>query len=100
MTRATARNRSQRSELRSAVKRVRAATQPVDVSTAYGAAESLLDRAGRKRLIHPNTAAMTRAPLRFASCTAAEPTPPDAPVIRTVSPARRPVRASMFSAAE
>ena len=32
--------------------------------------------------------------------TAAEPTPPDAPVMRTVSPARRPVRASMFSAAD
>jgi len=44
--------------------------------------------------------AMTRAPRTFASWIAAEPTPPDAPVTRTRSPAPTPARVSMFSAVE
>ncbi len=59
----TARNRSQRSELRSAVKRVRSAPTPADAAKAFENAESLLDRAGRKRLVHPNTAARQKSRL-------------------------------------
>lgn len=59
---AAARNRAQRSQLRSAVKKVRSAT-PDTVSGAYAAAVKLLDRAGRKRLIHPNAAARQKSRL-------------------------------------
>jgi small subunit ribosomal protein S20 len=52
----TAQNRTQRSRLRSALKKVRAATG-AEVETAYAEAVQLLDRAGRKHLIHPNAAA-------------------------------------------
>jgi len=51
------RNRAQSSALRSAVKRVRAATAPDQASEAYKIAARLLDRAARKNLIHPNNAA-------------------------------------------
>ena len=42
--------------------------------------------------------ATTRAPRSLASCTSAEPTPPDAPVTTTVSPATRAGLVSMCSA--
>jgi small subunit ribosomal protein S20 len=47
----------QRSALRSALRKVRTATSAQDARTALLQAERLLDRAARKRLIHPNTAA-------------------------------------------
>ena len=59
----TARNRSQRSALRTAVKKVRSATDPKAARAAYLVAVKELDRAGRKRLIHPNTAARQKSRL-------------------------------------
>jgi len=56
-------NRAQRSALRTAVKRVRTATASADATHAYGAAVQLLDRAARKGLIHPNTAARHKSRL-------------------------------------
>jgi small subunit ribosomal protein S20 len=57
------RNRAQSSALRSAVKRVRAATAPDQASEAYKIAARLLDRAARKNLIHPNNAARHKSRL-------------------------------------
>lgn len=58
----TAANRAQRSALRSAIKKARAATGAAR-KAAVLEAEQLLDRAGRKKLIHPNTAARTKSRL-------------------------------------
>ena len=55
-------NRAQRSELRTALKKVRAATGEA-ASKAYAEAVTLLDRAGRKRIIHPNAAARQKSRL-------------------------------------
>lgn len=63
-TRAT-QNRSQQSKLRTALKKVRAATG-AEAAAAYAAAVKLLDRAGRKRLIHPNAAARQKSRLSKA----------------------------------
>lgn len=52
-----ARNKAQRSALRTAIKKVKSAADPKTLRAAYLEAEKLLDRSGRKRLIHPNTAA-------------------------------------------
>ena len=61
---AAARNKSQRSALRTAVKKVRAvAAGSPEAGAAYAEAVKLLDRAGRKRLIHPNTAARQKSRL-------------------------------------
>src|ERR1051325_6118976 len=61
---AAARNKSQRSALRTAVKKVRAvAAGSPEAAAAYAEAARLLDRAGRKRLIHPNTAARHKSRL-------------------------------------
>ena len=57
-----AQNRTQRSRLRGALKKVRAATG-ADAEKAYAEAVKLLDRAGRKRLIHPNAAARQKSRL-------------------------------------
>ena len=57
-----ARNRAQRSELRTAVKHVRAANAG-NAATAYAKAVELLDRAARKGLIHPNNAARQKSRL-------------------------------------
>ena len=57
------RNRAQTSALRTALKRVRAATSGEQAGTAYKIAASLLDRAARKNLIHPNTAARHKSRL-------------------------------------
>jgi small subunit ribosomal protein S20 len=59
-----ARNRVQRSTLRTVVKRVRTAETAEASQAAFRTAERLLDRAARKRLIHPNLAARTKARLR------------------------------------
>jgi small subunit ribosomal protein S20 len=58
----TALNRTQRSKLRTAVKKVRGASG-AESQTAYDEAVQLIDRAGRKRLIHPNAAARQKSRL-------------------------------------
>jgi small subunit ribosomal protein S20 len=55
-------NRAQRSELRTALKKVRTATGEA-ARKAYEEAVTLLDRAGRKRIIHPNAAARQKSRL-------------------------------------
>jgi len=60
-TRTTA-NRAKRSKLRNALKKVRAATGE-EAKRAYDEAVKLLDRAGRKHLIHPNAAARQKSRL-------------------------------------
>jgi len=57
------RNRAFRSKLRTALKKVRSATTPDDGSVALREATSLLDRAARKRIIHPNKAARAKSRL-------------------------------------
>lgn len=59
----TAGNKSQRTRLRTAIKAVRQAGTAEERAAAYRAAERLLDRAGRKRLIHPNLAARQKSRL-------------------------------------
>lgn len=59
------RNRQQRATLRTAVKKVRTA-EAKDVA-ASRSAEALLDRAARKRLIHPNAAARLKSRLAKAA---------------------------------
>jgi small subunit ribosomal protein S20 len=56
-------NRAQRSALRTALKRVRAAGTKQEATTAYAAAVRLLDRAARKGLIHRNNAARHKSRL-------------------------------------
>ena len=63
------RNRVQRSQLRTAIKKVRAAGSPEEASQAYAAAVALIDRAGRKNLIHRNTARRQKS--RLGKLTAA-----------------------------
>jgi small subunit ribosomal protein S20 len=58
----TAQNRTQRSRLRTALKKVRSTTG-AEAETAYAEAVQLLDRAGRKHLIHPNAAARQKSRL-------------------------------------
>ena len=55
-------NRTQRSQLRTAIKKVRAATGAA-AQTAYEEAVQIIDRAGRKRIIHPNAAARQKSRL-------------------------------------
>jgi len=59
----TARNRAQRSELRSALKKVRGTGTTEDRAQAV----KLLDRSGRKGLIHRNTAARLKSRLAKAA---------------------------------
>lgn len=59
----TARNRATRSELRTVVKKVRSAASPEAASAAMHEAESMIDRAGRKNIVHRNTAARTKSRL-------------------------------------
>jgi len=58
-------NRTQRSKLRTALKKVRAAAG-AEAESAYADAVKLLDRAGRTRLIHPNAAARQKSRLAKA----------------------------------
>lgn len=67
---AAARNKAQRSELRSALKKVRAATTKAEAEKALVAASSLLDRAGRKNLVHRRNAARMKS--RLAASVAAK----------------------------
>lgn len=61
------RNKAQRSQLRGAMKKVRAAATPEEAQQAFVRAESLLARAGRKHLVHPNTAARNMSRLAKAA---------------------------------
>ncbi|HEX6746438.1 MAG TPA: 30S ribosomal protein S20 [Longimicrobium sp.] len=58
-----ARNRAFRSRLRSALKKVRTAANAGEGATALREATSLLDRAARKRIVHPNKAARAKSRL-------------------------------------
>ena len=60
--RATVQNKAHRSQLRTAVKKVRAAAGEA-IAEAYAEASKLLDRAGRKHLIHRNTASRQKSRL-------------------------------------
>jgi len=60
---ATARNRSQRAALRTALK---AAKDPAATPTAKRKATQLLDRAARKGLVHRNTAARQKSSIAKA----------------------------------
>lgn len=62
----TTSNRTQRSQLRSAIKKVRQATDAKVRAEALGEAVKLIDRAGRKRIIHPNAAARYKSRLNTA----------------------------------
>ncbi len=64
------RNRARRSQLRTALKKVRSADTPELAQSAFVAASALLDRAGRKNLIHRNTADRTKS--RLAKMVAAK----------------------------
>jgi small subunit ribosomal protein S20 len=57
------RNRAQRSTLRTALKRVRAAATADAAVAAYALAARVLDRAARKGLIHKNNAARQKSRL-------------------------------------
>jgi small subunit ribosomal protein S20 len=63
----TTRNRAQRSELRTALKKVRGTEPVTDMAAARQEAMKLLDRAGRKGLIHPNTAARHKSRIARAA---------------------------------
>ena len=60
---ANERNRARRSQLRTAIKKVRSAAPGKEAQEAYAEAERLLDRAGRKNLVHRNTASRTKSRL-------------------------------------
>ncbi|HEY8062314.1 MAG TPA: 30S ribosomal protein S20 [Gemmatimonadales bacterium] len=59
----TARNKAARSELRTVIKKVRTAGTPAAAAAAMKDAEAMIDRAGRKNIVHRNTAARTKSRL-------------------------------------
>lgn len=61
-------NRADRSTVRTAVKkaRVAATTDPENADAALSAASQQLDKAGKKRLIHPNKASRLKSRLAKA----------------------------------
>ena len=67
---ALVRNRTQRSQLRTAIKKVRTAVAG-EAAVAYAEAVSIIDRAGRKNLIHRNAAARHKSRLAKAIAKAA-----------------------------
>jgi small subunit ribosomal protein S20 len=54
------------STLRSTIKKVREAKSAAEAAQAYGAAESLIDKAARRRYIHPKAAARIKSRLSLA----------------------------------
>lgn len=60
---ANVRNRAKRSRLRGAIKRVRSAGDAAEAQARLQEAFSLLDRAARTRLLHPNRAARIKSRL-------------------------------------
>ena len=67
------RNKAARSRLRTAIKKARQVTEGEGVETAFLQAKSLLDRAARKRLIHPNKAARLKSQLARQQASGAAP---------------------------
>jgi small subunit ribosomal protein S20 len=63
---ANERNRHQRSQLRTAIKKVRSAESPKEKEAALREATVLISRAGRKNLIHHKTASRTKSRLAKA----------------------------------
>ena len=63
----TARNRSQRSELRTAVKKARASLGTKAAAVDSKDAVRMLDRSARKGLIHPNKAARLKSRMAKAA---------------------------------
>lgn len=59
-------NKAQRSRIRRAVKQVRTAATHEEALVAFAEAEKLLDRGGRKHLIHPSAAKRTKSRLAKA----------------------------------
>jgi small subunit ribosomal protein S20 len=59
----TARNKATRSELRTVIKKVRNAETPTAAAAALKDAAAMIDRAGRKNIVHRNTAARTKSRL-------------------------------------
>lgn len=60
---ANVRNRARRSRLRTAIKRVRSATDPDEATELLQQAYTLLDRAARRNLMHDNKAARIKGQL-------------------------------------
>lgn len=58
-----ARNRAQRSRMRTAIKRVMSATDAGEATEAYRETVAILDRYASRRLIHPNKAARKKSQL-------------------------------------
>jgi small subunit ribosomal protein S20 len=56
-------NKAARSRLRTAIKRVRAASGPEEATEAFREAVKLIDRAAGRGLVHRNTAARSKARL-------------------------------------
>lgn len=56
-------NKAARSRLKSALKKVRAASEPGQAAEAFREAVTLLDRAAARGLIHRNTAARSKSRL-------------------------------------
>ncbi|MFL2544676.1 MAG: 30S ribosomal protein S20 [Longimicrobiales bacterium] len=63
---ANARNRTVRSQLRSAIKKVRTAEDLSSAETEYKKAQVLIDRAATNRILHPNSAARLKSRLSKA----------------------------------
>lgn len=57
------RNRMFRSRMRTALKKARSASDTDTATAAFQEAAALLDRAARKRIIHPNKAARAKSRL-------------------------------------
>jgi small subunit ribosomal protein S20 len=58
-----ARNRAQRSRMRTAIKKVMTATDAGEATEAYRETVAILDRYASRRLIHPNKAARKKSQL-------------------------------------
>jgi small subunit ribosomal protein S20 len=61
-----ARNRSRIKAVRTAVRKVTEAGTPEEKQAAFKEAQSLIDKAGRRRVIHPNTAGRIKSRLAKA----------------------------------
>ena len=59
----TAKNKAQRSTLRNAVKKLKTAGSAAEAEAAFLEAQTLVDRAGRKNLVHKTAAARTKSRL-------------------------------------
>ena len=56
-------NRSQRSRLRSAIKKVASETDAIQAGESYKETAAMLDRLASRRIIHPNKAARKKSQL-------------------------------------